>query len=701
MDSGWTHTGSPFHAGEQAAQARMGVRDKIETMGQRMMRSYLPEQHREFYSLLPFLLIGISDEQGRPWASLLVGRPGFVTSPDAYHLKILAQPLFGSPLATQLKVGADIGILGILLENRRRNRATGKIIAIDDEGVTVAISQAFGNCPQYIQTREIEVLPDIAFPQQQKRVIQGDHRLDDKAEALITQSDTFFIATAYSDILHKNEVNTDDSSDLSLGADVSHRGGKPGFVRIDQHQILTFPDFSGNLIYNTIGNILMNPQAGFLFIDFDTRDLLYLTGRAEVIWEGEEVDAFLGAERLIRFHTEEWIRVTSSLPLQFRFNEYSPVLKQTGSWKDAEKTLTEVQQKSTYLPYKIFDVQRESETVSSFYMRRSDDGPIFPHQPGQFLPIRLNIPGQPPVTRVYTLSDGPNGNYYRLSIKKEGLASNFFHDHVAVGSEIEAMRPRGKFVLDQSSLRPVVLLSAGIGITPMLAITQFLIQENDRSIYFIHGARNGQVHAFGKHLRHLAACHEMLTVHIRYSQPNPTDKIGIDHDSKGQIDLNLLKQVLPFNDYDFYLCGPAGFMQSLYDDLTEFGIKSDRIHYESFGPATVLQHTATPPSPKPPGKAVDSPVKVCLAQSEIDIEWSPEQGTLLELAEKAGLQPLFSCRSGMCGVCATKILCGTVDYTEEPTAEFADDEVLICCSTPRCASGEQTCGEAMGVILEL
>lgn len=333
MDSGWTHTESPFHAGEHAAQTRMGVRDKIEKMGRRMVRGYLPEQHRKFYGLLPFLLIGISDEQGRPWASLLAGRPGFITSPDACHLKILAQPLFGSPLATKLKVGADIGILGILPENRRRNRVTGKIVAIDDDGVTVAIAQAFGNCPQYIQTREIEVLPDIIFPQQQKRVIQGDRSLDDKAEALITQSDTFFIATAYSDSLHKNEVNTDDSNNFSLGADVSHRGGKPGFVRIDQHQTLTFPDFTGNFIYNTVGNILMNPQAGFLFIDFDTRDLLYLTGRAEVIWEGEAVDAFVGAERLIRCEIEAWQRVECSLPLKFKFGEYSPNLQTTGHWQ--------------------------------------------------------------------------------------------------------------------------------------------------------------------------------------------------------------------------------------------------------------------------------------------------------------------------------------------------------------------------------
>ena len=318
---GWTQTESPFHAGEQDVQTRMGVRDKVEKFGRKIIRDYLPDQHREFYSLLPFLVVGTTDEHQHPWASLLTGPPGFITSPDPQHLHIATQPLFGSPLANQLRVGQDIGILGILPENRRRNRVSGQISAVDKTGITVAIAQAFGNCPQYIQTRHLEVLPDITRPTTAKPMEQGT-QLDAAAQALITKSDTLFIATAY-------QASQDSPS---FGADASHRGGKPGFVNVEDSQTFVLPDFSGNLHFNTVCNIVLNPKAGFLFIDFETRDLLYLTGQAEIVWEGEVVDAVAGAERLIRVHVNEWRRVSAALPLNVEFGEYSPFLEPTGSW---------------------------------------------------------------------------------------------------------------------------------------------------------------------------------------------------------------------------------------------------------------------------------------------------------------------------------------------------------------------------------
>jgi len=329
MNAGWTQTESPFHAGEQAIQTRMGVRDKLEKQGRKIIREYLPDQHREFYSLLPFLIVGTTDERGRPWLSMLTGSPGFITAPDPFHLRLETQPLFGSPIADHLYVGADVGILGILPENRRRNRSTGQISVIDANGFTVTIAQTFGNCPQYIQKRDIEVLPEIAHPQQEKEIEWGD-RLDAAAKALIGSSDTLFIATAY----NASQDNP------AFGVDASHRGGKPGFVRVEDDQTFIFPDFTGNYHFNTVGNILLNPRAGFLFIDFETRDLLYLTGRAEVIWEGAKVNAFQGAERFIRFHIEEWRRVAASLPMRFEFDEYSPFLQNSGSWEQMEKILT-------------------------------------------------------------------------------------------------------------------------------------------------------------------------------------------------------------------------------------------------------------------------------------------------------------------------------------------------------------------------
>ena len=202
-------------------------------------------------------------------------------------------------------------------------------------------------------------------------------------------------------------------------------------------------------------------------------------------------------------------------------------------------------------------------------------------------------------------------------------------------------------------------------------------------------------------MRALADRHDSLTAHIRYSRPTGTDRLGETHDSEGHVDIALLKSLLPFDDYDFYLCGPAAFMQTLYDGLIGLGVREDRIHYESFGPATVLKHDAAPKGRPVNGEPVDGPVVVNFAEADIAVPWSPDKGTLLDLAEDAGLDPAFSCRSGVCGTCATRIKCGAVDYLEEPIGPHEDDEVLLCCATPRSVAGPQGCGDDHGIVLEL
>lgn len=319
---------SPFHKGEQLAQARLGVRDKVEKMGRRAIRDFMPGQHREFYGQLPFVLLGTVDGGGRPWASIVPGPPGFMTTPDDRNLDIAAVPLFGDPLNETLKPGAEVGVLGMQLETRRRNRLAGKIGAIRSDGFTISVQHTFGNCPQYIQARSVEPSSDLLVPGIEQPPSRSD-RIDEPSRGIIERADTLFIATAY----------LDDEDSSSRGADVSHRGGKPGFVQVEDDRALVFPDFSGNFHFNTIGNILVNPKAGFLFPDFDSGDLVYLTGSAEIVWEGDLVDAFMGAERLIRFRADDVIRVEHSLPLEFTFDEYSPLLEGTGSWRQANRII--------------------------------------------------------------------------------------------------------------------------------------------------------------------------------------------------------------------------------------------------------------------------------------------------------------------------------------------------------------------------
>ena len=315
---GWTHAESPFHAGELAIQARFGAQERMDKQARRMVRDYLPEQHQQFFAQLSYLIVGTVDAVGNLWASILVGEPGFLSSPDEHTLRVAAQPLVGDPLTTTLAEGIDIGLLGIELHTRRRNRLNGNITAIHADSFDVHVGQSFGNCPQYIQARMFELVEsDPTIPKVHQFTTLGAAE-----RAIITAADTFFIATAYQA----------ESAGAARGVDVSHRGGKPGFVRIDDNGTLTVPDFSGNCHFNTFGNLELNPRGGLLFVDFDSGDLLYLTGTAEVIWEETEAINYEGAERLFRFRLVRGYRIESSLPLRWSNPKFSPFLEHMGSW---------------------------------------------------------------------------------------------------------------------------------------------------------------------------------------------------------------------------------------------------------------------------------------------------------------------------------------------------------------------------------
>ena len=324
---------APFHAGERALQTLAGSREQMEAAGPRIIRDFMPDQHREFFSLLPFIVAGSIDDGLQPWASVLAAPAGFVRSPDATHLRIDALPAAGDPLAGQLKQGATLGLLGIQPHTRRRNRMNGTVEAIDAAGFMVEVQQSFGNCPRYIQARE----PVFAPPRGDAAPAQWLDKLDLAAHRLIGSADTLFIATAY-----PNEAAVGDDADASShGVDVSHRGGRPGFVRIDGDDTLTVPDFNGNRFFNTLGNLAAHPRAGLLFVDFDSGDLLHVAVTAEIVWNGPEVAAFEGAERLMRFHVTHALRRPAALPLRWGDAQLSAHLAHTGQWNTGTRAATD------------------------------------------------------------------------------------------------------------------------------------------------------------------------------------------------------------------------------------------------------------------------------------------------------------------------------------------------------------------------
>ncbi|MGE3772805.1 MAG: pyridoxamine 5'-phosphate oxidase family protein [Gammaproteobacteria bacterium] len=307
----------PFHDGERAVQARVGVESRMRDIGRRVIRDFMPEQHREFYMQLPFIVAGASDAQGRPWASLLVGRPGFIAAPDPRRLAITALPGAGDPLRACLVPGAALGLLGIELHTRRRNRANGRVRAVRATGFDVDVEQTVGNCPQYIQGREARwqrAAQDVT-----PRAVDVLDALDAAACAQIEAADTLFVASR---------------GPSASGADVSHRGGRQGFVRIDDAQTLTVPDFSGNNLFMTLGNFTVDPRAGLSFVDFATGTLLCLTGRVELLWDAAEIAGFDGAERAWRFRLSEACRLHDTLPLRWTFRDWSPRTLATGGWPD-------------------------------------------------------------------------------------------------------------------------------------------------------------------------------------------------------------------------------------------------------------------------------------------------------------------------------------------------------------------------------
>jgi uncharacterized protein len=297
---------SPWHAGEQAAQARAGTAARMEEIGSKVIRDFMPDQHRQFFEQLPFIVAGSLDAQQRPWASILSGLPGFASSPHPRRLEIEAEPVPGDPLVESLEVGTSLGLLGIELPTRRRNRMNGHIVARDEAGFALHVRESFGNCPQYIQRRDYTLFapsqgaaePFTALPQE--------------AADLVRRADTMFVASAAP------------REEGKFSIDASHRGGQPGFLGIDANGAIVVPDFRGNGFFQTLGNLVAFPRAGLLIPDFATGDLLQVTGAAEVVWDGPEVEAYPGAERLwkVTVHSGRWLR--AAFPLRFGAPELSP-----------------------------------------------------------------------------------------------------------------------------------------------------------------------------------------------------------------------------------------------------------------------------------------------------------------------------------------------------------------------------------------
>jgi len=275
---------SPFHAGEQHWQSVVGRRDHVESIGQRVIRDHMPDQHRAFFPLLPSVVVGVLDENGHPWASAVCGPPGFAWSPDARTLSLDAELPPGDPARVGWRHGSQVGLLGLQHATRRRNRLNGTLLLGDDGRATVAVRQSFGNCPKYIQVRACDFVPAWQPADAKVTSALSDGGLTPLAEQLIRQADTFFIASSSAGASSHNLLPSD-------GVDVSHRGGPAGFVGVERDAegrlVLRWDDYPGNQLFNTLGNIEVQPRVGLLFLDVALGGWLWLQGLAHVTGQAE------------------------------------------------------------------------------------------------------------------------------------------------------------------------------------------------------------------------------------------------------------------------------------------------------------------------------------------------------------------------------------------------------------------------------
>jgi len=355
----------------------------------------------------------------------------------------------------------------------------------------------------------------------------------------------------------------------------------------------------------------------------------------------------------------------------------------------------------------------ESEIIRSFYLEPNDGAPVWDVKPGQYLTLRVPSAGDYAL-KTYSVSNDPSEvGRHRITVKREaglngapdGVGSCWLHDSVEVGDTIDVAAPRGGFYLNEDSKRPVMLLSGGVGLTPMVSMLHRL-KSSDRDVYFLHACENGRVHALRDEVMALTG----YRVHARFIYRTPED--GDQFDGVGMIDKTFLQSTLPIDDYDVYMCGPVPFMAAMYQLLQSLGIPKTRIAYEFFGKAASLdQIAAKPAAPKAASNAAltiqaltfltdpdawaeaddisskplapSSEGLVTFLKSGASADWDGSANSLLELAENAGLEPEFSCRSGICNACKCKLVSGDVEYFEEPLVVPEDGQVLICCARPK------------------
>lgn len=646
MDNVLSHSG-PWHAGELALQRLVGSEPGLRDTGPRIMRPFLTAQLQAFFPQLPFVVAAAVDRDGWPWVSVLEGPPGFVRPADEHHLALAPAPCADDPLQALLQPGAPWGLLGIELHTRRRNRVNGQWVGTD-QGLALRVKHAYGNCPQYIHDWS---------------AMWADHG---PAGAVLDVPNTSLPHLPPALLAHIDRapvafVGSYARTDQGIEVDASHRGGRPGFIR-RQGERLIIPDFSGNRFFNTLGNLLASGRAALVIPDFDSGDVLHLSGEAQLIDEAQAGARYPGAERYWCLTPRHARWRPSALRWRSRAGAPAVDTHSHGPWQALPAN--RMQQA------RVARVVRETDHIHSFYLQ--GDG-LARFQAGQFITVRVPQLDGTPLMRSYTLSGDSRQRGYRISVKAQGSGSRYLQGYLKAGAALEVSAPSGTFTRQAAASAQAdwVLLAGGIGITPLLSLAHELTGANGGPVTLIQSVRQASEAPFGDELRALEARGLRWLRHATAADTAvPTGWAA------GRVALAPVLAGRQVAQVQLYLCGPASFVEHYQQQALALGLKPEQVHTEAFGPSSLG-------APTPTGPAAEHGVEVRFASAQAQARWQPGE-TLLDTAERAGLQPPYGCRSGVCGQCACSLLQGEVTY---PSAlSVPAGQVLLCSARPAASS---------------
>jgi len=621
---------SPFHDGERHVQQLAKESDFAQRNGTVITDTILPGAI-PFIAQQAMLVVSSVDENGQVWPSVLIGKPGFISASDPHNLILDRGNTFSNPqdcFWQNIRHNPNIGMLVIELSTRRRFRINGSIELHDNKFLHIHVDEAYPNCPKYIQRRQAEL---TASP---VRVNQGapttGTELLPEHLKLIQNADSLFVGSA---VPQQNNANT------RFRADASHRGGNPGFIEHIEDNTLRIPDYKGNSMFNTLGNIHTYPKAGIVLIDFERGVLLQLSGEAKILWDQNDPDNQSGGtKRYWQLKVSAWQE--SALPdsLSWQFFDYSP--HNPRQTKIGNQPLEE-------LTLKISQLEIKSPTITRYRL-------------SAHLPIEVKLASGKWVERHYSILSSPHDNrFYDIAVKRETTGrggSLQLHKQLKINATLKAKAPRNAFPLSTIG-KHTILVAGGIGITPILSMLRILV-ETQASFEIHYTAGSQEELAFATEIYALAKQH----AHFYSSAPNTHVTEFAVKNSRLNIE-RLMEE--PDTGTHIYLCGPVRMIEAVRDAGNSLGWNAGQIHFESFGNNT---------------SSTDKAITVTLQKSAQVIQVQAQQTILAALLD-AKIPVPFDCQRGECGMCVSTIIDGEAEHRDVYlNKEERQQQMCVCVS---------------------